>query len=122
MQIIFSNDIESIQDKYIVLQLDTFRMPAGELRTAWAVVGSVPLSEFMCIDADRELHRNLIVEYQSRNWEYCKQAIEHLKGRWNKDLDSFYDNLLLRIEKHSVDNVPDLDLILPCSVHNLQSN
>ena len=99
MQIIFSNDIESIQDKYTVLELDTFRYTSGELCTSWCVVESVPLTEFSMMQHYIDLHKNLIIEYRKRNWDYCEQAIVQLTGKWNRELDSFYEILLHRVQK-----------------------
>jgi len=114
MQIIFSNDIESIQDKYTVLELDTFRLPTGELRTAWCVIESVPLTEFATMQHYRDLHQNLLQEYRKRNWDYCEQAIAELTGKWNRELDSFYDNLLDRTRKNREQMAPDWDPVLAC--------
>ncbi len=61
------------------------------------LVETVPIAEMTGMDRNLELHANLIRNYRLRNWNYCVDAIEHLKGRWNGELDSFYDSLLERI-------------------------
>jgi hypothetical protein len=52
-----------------------------------------------------ELHNNLMAEYRKRNWNYVEQAIEHLQGRWKCELDSFYKEMLERVNK-----LKDIDL------------
>jgi hypothetical protein len=37
-----------------------------------------------------------------KNWKYCRDAIEHLQGKWRGELDSFYDTLLDRIKDFEI--------------------
>lgn len=98
MHIIFTDEIDSLSEKYTVLELDTFRFAStGQEHTAWAVVESIPLTEFALIETYQSLHHNLIQEYRKQNWEYCRDVIQALTGKWNGELDTFYEELLKRI-------------------------
>jgi hypothetical protein len=89
---------DDIKFKYIVLPLDTFYFASDDReQQAFCLVETVPISEMIGIDQSVELHKNLVRNYSLRNWNYCVDAIEHLRGRWNRDLDSFYDSVLERI-------------------------
>jgi hypothetical protein len=66
--------------------------------TAYAVVDQVPLMEMVNIENFKTLHANLMLEYRKRNWKYCEDAIEHLRGKWNGDLDTFYTELYDRLQ------------------------
>jgi hypothetical protein len=100
MNIIFGDNIAAIEDKYTVLELDTFRIGAdGPVHTAYCVLELIPLDEMALAESMVDLHHNLIQEYRKRNWNYCEQAIENLMGKWNKELDTFYTELQTRIEK-----------------------
>jgi hypothetical protein len=41
----------------------------------------------------------LIKNYRAANWKFCEDALEHLQGRWNGEVDSFYSMLSQRIQK-----------------------
>jgi len=102
MNIMFEDTItDDVRSKYMVLPLDTFYFVGiDQLRTAFCLVETVPITEMIGIDRNIELHTNLIRNYRVRNWNYCVDAIEHLKGCWNNELDSFYDSLLERIGQY----------------------
>lgn len=104
MHIIFGKDnISELKAKYTVLTLDTFRLP-GETEpvTAYCIIDKVPLEEMVQLDAWQDLHENLLREYQIKNWKYCEDALEHLRGRWQGELDTFYQDLAARISQYKV--------------------
>jgi hypothetical protein len=101
MHIILDNQqVGDYKKKYTVLELDTFRvMPDENLVTAWCVVDTIPLMEINVLDNHTRLHSELIRNYRIKNWDFCEQAIEKLLGKWNGELDSFYADILNRVEK-----------------------
>jgi hypothetical protein len=110
MNIIFDKShLEELQNKYTVLELDTIRSEStGQQRTAYCVVENVPILEMAQVESLKSLHANLMDNYRKQNWNYCEQAIEHLMGKWNGELDSFYTDLLGRIASYK-ETAPDLD-------------
>ena len=100
--------VESLGTKYTVLSLDQFSIP-GETSPvqAYCVLEDIPLDEMAEIEQWKLLHENLIQNYAKRNWQFCTQALEHLKGRWNHQLDSFYQNLDSRITDLQNQVLPD---------------
>jgi len=62
--------------------------------------------ELPLTESKKDLHSNLLIEYRKRNWNYCQQALDHLMGSWNKELDSFYDDLRNRIDAFSENDPP----------------
>lgn len=111
MQVIFGKDqAESLRDKYTILELDTFREPGlEEPITAYAVIsaGDVKLDDLAFLDNHSRLHNTMILEYRKGNWNYCHQAMEHLRGKWAGQLDSFYDIFEARITVLESSGVPD---------------
>ena len=100
MNIIFGENIAAIESKYTTLELDTFQIGAdGPVHTAYCVIELIPLEEMALTESMVDLHHNLMQEYKKRNWDYCEQAIEHLMGKWNGELDTFYTELENRISK-----------------------
>ena len=97
MHIIFGDSLHLIPEKFTILELDTFE-DGNKQETAWCVVENIPLGDFPTLDAYKKVHSDLMQAYRGRNWEYCNSAIKGLRGRWNGELDSFYFNLLQRVE------------------------
>jgi hypothetical protein len=102
MNIMFGDSLtDDIKSRYTVLQLDTFYFASIEqTRVAYCLLETVPIAEMIRIDKNIELHNNLLRNYVLKNWNYCIDAIEHLKGRWNGELDSFYDSVVSRIAQY----------------------
>ena len=99
MNIMFEDSItDEVKSKYMLLELDTFYFSdIDRTKTAYCLIESAPIQEMFNIEKSIELHNNLIKNYKLRNWKYCQDALEHLMGRWNKELDSFYKEILLRV-------------------------
>ena len=99
MNIIFKTNLSELDQKYIVLDLDTFSLPDGSEHTACCIIENIPITELPATENLKELHANLIKNYALKDWNYCEQAIEQLMGKWGGEMDSFYIELLTRIEK-----------------------
>lgn len=104
--IVGEENIQEIKDKYTVLQLDTFSI-SGKLVKSYCLIEQVPIEELSLLQHHAELHRNLMINYDKRNWNFCEQAIAHLFGKWNQELDSFYDNLSQRIKTFKQNEMND---------------
>lgn len=102
MNIIFGRDrAAELATKYTVLELDTIRIGAsGPELVAFCVIENVPLMDMPKLEKMKELHANLMIEYRKQNWSYCEHAMEHLVGFWNHEMDTFYTNLLDRVNQY----------------------
>jgi len=101
MNIIFGDALETLPNNYTVLELDTFVFPPdNNKRTSYCVVEKVPLTDFPMMEAYIKVHADMMQSYRDQNWEYCLHALKGLTGRWNGELDSFYSNLLQRVEQY----------------------
>ena len=107
MNIIFKENSEEIMEKYTVLDLDTFSLPDGSIHTACCVVENIPITELAQTESFKDLHANLIKNYGLKNWNYCEQAIDHLMGKWGGELDSYYNDLRIRINRLKTVTLPD---------------
>ena len=97
MNVIFG-DSAGIPEKYIVLNLDIFYVAQREqYLPSYCVIESMPLAEMFTADKWRDTHNEMMLEYRKRNWDFVEQAIEQLRGRWNGEVDSFYDEILRRV-------------------------
>jgi hypothetical protein len=90
---------DDIRDRFILLELDSFRTaPASDSVTAYCLIEQISIGEMLVMQQYLDLHRNLMPNYRQRNWNYVEQAIEHLMGRWDNQLDSFYSDMLIRVQ------------------------
>lgn len=107
MNIIFDDVTKLIPNSFTVLELDTFKDSATcRKSTAWCIVEKIPLVEFATLDEYRTTHSNLMQQYRSQNWEYCRSALSALAGRWSGELDSFYEILSQRINELEFQPLP----------------
>jgi hypothetical protein len=107
MNIIFKNTTTNLDQKYTVLDLDTFSFPDGSLHTACCVLESIPILELSQTENLKDLHAMLIKEYGQKNWDYCEQAVNHLLGKWGGEVDTFYLELKRRIEQFKDTDLDD---------------
>lgn len=98
MHIIMGSEAaERLKENYTVLELETFEHK-GQKITCYCVVDQIPLLELPELDRYKQLHADFIAEYNAGNYEFCKNCAEHLIGKFNGDLDSFYEILMSRFE------------------------
>lgn len=104
--ILGESSLQQLSDKYITLELDTITIGNSTPVKAFCVVETIPIPEFPKTEHLIKMHSGLMEEYRNRNWGFCEQAIEHLYGAWNGELDSFYNDLSQRITTYK-ENPPD---------------
>lgn len=101
MNIVLGDVSKDLATRHVVLPLDTFHVTGhAQPVTSFCVIESVPMDELRLLDNWRDLHEKLISNYHKKNWDFCQQALEHLIGRWNGELDSFYLDLGQRISRY----------------------
>lgn len=111
MYVIFGREtVDKLGDKFTYLELDTFMEEGlGSPVTAFAVIGmeDMKLDEIPLLDNYTRLHNEMLNEYRKGNFDYCHQAMEHLRGKWQQKLDSFYDEFEKRIKELEKGPLPD---------------
>jgi hypothetical protein len=59
----------------------------------------IGISELPFLENWVKLHNDFLHGYQTRQYEYCRQCIEHLMGKFGGEVDSFYSIILERIDQ-----------------------
>ena len=97
-------DIAPVKDRYLVLELDTFSIQQN-IVPSWCVIdaGDIPLSEMTELDHYKKQHENLIKNYKKGNLGFVEQMLEHLKGKFGGNVDSFYTELFARLQQPKSD-------------------
>lgn len=94
--------VEQLGDRYTVLELDTVTIGSSDPVKAYCVIDVIPLDELPKTEHFKKLHSSLMEEYYKRNWSFCEDALGYLIGAWNGAVDSFYSDLLSRINTYKV--------------------
>jgi hypothetical protein len=100
MQIVWDKEaIKELRKKHTVLELETFPVN-GEMFSAWCVVPAEKIStELANINAYVELHEGFIKAFKEKDAKLCNDIAEHLMGKFGGELDTFYEEILSRINK-----------------------
>jgi hypothetical protein len=102
MLVVFGKEnADKLKEHHTILELDTFMQDGLENPiTAYAVLQfeDIPLNEIPQLENMTTLHNTMWEEYRARRFNFCEQAIEHLRGKWKGTLDSFYDEFGKRIK------------------------
>ena len=105
MDIIFGREnAEKLREKYTVLDLEKLIVNDDDGKT-------VEMEVFCLIPADKiaiqdlpqlenwtQLHNDFLKGYHTQQWDYCRQCIDHLMGKFGCEVDTFYEELLKRID------------------------
>lgn len=87
---------EKLRENYTILELETF-VHNGQEIPAFCVVDQVPLGDLPVLDQHVSMHNSFLTEYKNKNFDKCMELVSQLKGKFNGDLDSFYDELMNRV-------------------------
>ena len=97
--ILGKENIQSVSDKHVVLELDTLLYPNSEAPvTAYCLIEADNVEKAVGIDQWIDLHNKLIENYKKADFRYCKTAIEHLIGKFAGEVDTFYTTMLERVK------------------------
>lgn len=99
MYIIIGTERASVlKDTHTLLSLEKIVHEGTEDR-AYCVIPSevVNFSDIPQLKRHIDLHEQFVEEYENKNYQYCKDAVEHLYGKFGGELDTFYDEILKRI-------------------------
>ncbi len=111
MLVVFGKETaDKLKDRMTILELDTFMQPGlEEPITAYAVieVQDIPLQDLPQLENMTLLHNTMWVEYRARRFNFCEQAMEHLRGKWKGTLDSFYEEFGTRINELKESQLPE---------------
>jgi hypothetical protein len=109
MNIILGDDAyNTVKEKYIVLQLDTFCIAGSEVPSYCVLdAGDIPLSEMEQLPLWQENHKKMVENWHRGNFNFCEQMIEHLMQRWGGHLNSYYTTVYGRIQDIKGNDLPE---------------
>jgi hypothetical protein len=99
-----------MRDKYTVLPLQDIKFhshPDLPAVTSYCLVENIPIDELPKLQEQVDLHIKFYENLQKPDFNYCEQALEHLKGKWGGEVDSYYEIMEQTINKYK--NAVDLE-------------
>ena len=100
MQLIFGcENAEKLRDRDKVLELETIEKDGVSLEVFCLIPGEkIGIPDLPQLENWTKLHNDFLHGYHTQQYQYCRQCIEHLMGKFGGELDSFYEEILKRID------------------------
>jgi len=100
MQLIFGKDnAEQLRGRYTVLDLEEIEKDGVTLEIYCVIPAEkIGIPDLPQIESWIKLHNDFLHGYHTKQYNYCRQALEHLMGKFGGEVDSFYSIILERIE------------------------
>lgn len=101
MQIIFGREnAEMLREKYTVLDLETIDVEGKSLDIFCVIpADKIPLTDMPQLESWIKLHQDFLNGYNTQQYSYCRDAVSYLKGKFGGEVDTFYDEILRRINE-----------------------
>ena len=99
MQLIFGRDnAEKLREKYTVLDLEIVEVEGKPLEVFCLIPGEkIGFTDLPQLDKLIQLHNDFLNGYNTQQYEFCRQCVEHLTGKFGGEVDTFYEEIIKRI-------------------------
>ena len=98
MQIIWNREAaESLRTNQTVLELETFSVEDQTITAYCVVPAERVFTDIARLDNIKELHQAFISAFNQKNYQLCQDIVPELVGRFGGELDSFYEEILKKI-------------------------
>ena len=100
MNIIFGREnAEKLREKYTVLDLEKLVVEDKEVEVFCLIpADKISIGDLPQLEQWIQLHNDFLHGYHTQQWNYSRQCIEHLTGKFGGEVDSFYEEILKRID------------------------
>lgn len=99
MQLIFGRDnAEKLREKYTVLDLEEVEKEGVKIEVFCLIPAEkIGIGQIADLDNWVKLHNDFLNGYHTQQYDYCIQCMEHLRGKFGGEVDTFYDEIERRI-------------------------
>lgn len=106
MNIIFGREnAERLREKYTVLDLETLVVEGKEVEVFCLIPAEkIALPDLPQLENWTKLHNDFLNGYKTKQYNYCRQCIDHLTGKFGGEVDTFYEEILKRIDAEEAVN------------------
>lgn len=102
MQIIFGREnAEKLREKYTILDLETIEFEPGKKVDVFCLISAeaLTITDLPMLEKYVQLHNDFLNGYAKKEYDYCRQCVGYLKGQFGGEVDTFYDEILRRINE-----------------------
>lgn len=101
MEIIFGRaNAEKLREKYTVLDLETVVKDGVSLEVFCLIpADKISLTEMPQMENWVKLHNDFLNGYHTKQYKFCRHCVEHLMGKFGGEVDTFYDEIIRRIDE-----------------------
>ena len=101
MDIIFGREnAEKLREKYTVLDLEIIEKDGHSIEVFCLIpADKIGIGDLPQLEQWVKLHNDFLEGYKSDQYEFCRQCITYLKGKFGGEVDTFYDEILRRINE-----------------------
>ncbi len=103
MQLIFGREnADVLRSRYTVLELETLTVNDKTLDVFCVVPAEkIAIGEITTIENTTKLHNDFVQAIKDQDYNLCKNLYIHLVGKFGGELDSFYEEIIKRIDSDS---------------------
>lgn len=100
MQIVWDETAaKKLREKHVVLELESF-LVEGMTRTVYCVIPAEKIGlNIPAVDGIVALHHEFITAFNAKDYDKCQELSQFLLGSFDGEVDSFYEEILDRINK-----------------------
>lgn len=100
MDIIFGREnAEKLREKYTVLDLETVEKEGHSIEVFCLIpADKISLGDLPELEQWVKLHNDFLQGYHTKQYDFCRQCITYLKGKFSGEVDTFYEEILRRID------------------------
>ena len=100
MDIIFGREnAEKLREKYTVLDLETVIKDGHEIEVFCLIsADKIGIADLPQLEQWVNLHNDFLEGYKNKKYDFCRQCITYLRGKFGGEVDTFYDEILRRID------------------------
>jgi hypothetical protein len=100
MDIIFGRaNAEKLREKYTVLDLETVEKEGHSIEVFCLIpADKIALGDLPQLEQWVNLHNDFLQGYHTNQYDFCRQCITYLTGKFGGEVDTFYEEILRRID------------------------
>lgn len=101
MDIIFGRaNAEKLREKYTVLDLETIEKEGHSIEVFVLIpADKIGIMDLPQLEGWVKLHNDFLEGYKDKHYKFCRDCITELKGKFGGEVDTFYDEILRRINE-----------------------
>lgn len=100
MQIVWDQDvIEKMRATHTLMELETFDFKGSPIVTYCVIPAEKLIRDLANLPALTDLHNQFLKAFKENNVEQCKHISSQLYGKFDGELDTFYDEIIKRLSK-----------------------